>query len=152
MTIILNEPLKDSTTYTFNFTEAVKDLTEGNAAENLVVAFSTGDYLDSLMVLGRVEDLLTRAPVEKCIVAIFEISDTLDIFLGTPKYFTKTDEQGRFKIEYLKNENFRIYAFVDHNRNLTAQSSSEKHGFLIDLVEPQAVYDTTFQKILPIVN
>ena len=87
MSIILTEKLKDSTTYTFNFTEAVKDLTEGNTAENLVIALSTGDYLDSLMVLGKVEDLLTKTPIAKCIVALYEINDTLDIFTGTPKVF-----------------------------------------------------------------
>ena len=45
------EPFKDSTTYTFNFGEAIQDITEGNITFDNVLAFSTGDYIDSLYIL-----------------------------------------------------------------------------------------------------
>ncbi|MCZ6692582.1 MAG: Ig-like domain-containing protein, partial [Bacteroidetes bacterium] len=99
LTIILNEKLKDSTTYTFNFADAVKDITEGNPAENAVIAFSTGNYLDSLIIQGTVIDLLTAQPIENSVVAIYELTDTLDIFSGSPRYFTRTNKSGVFKLE-----------------------------------------------------
>src|SRR6187455_1086808 len=45
--IVLDSKLKDSTTYSLNFRDAVQDVTEKNIPENLKIAFSTGDYIDS---------------------------------------------------------------------------------------------------------
>ena len=37
-----------------NFGNAIVDLTEGNAVKNFVYTFSTGPYLDSLEISGKV--------------------------------------------------------------------------------------------------
>src|SRR5690349_9935646 len=55
--IKFEEDLKDSSTYSINFREAIKDVTEKNPAENLQLAFSTGTYIDSLSIKGNVYDL-----------------------------------------------------------------------------------------------
>lgn len=130
VTIAFKEPLDSSTTYTFNFQESIQDITESNPAEDLVIAFSTGDYIDSLFITGKVNDLLTNKPLEDAIVALYPSGDTLDIFNSKPQYFTKTDEEGLFRLENLKNASYKIYAFLDKNKNLTAQSDSEPYGFL----------------------
>jgi len=146
--IILNEELKDSTTYTFNFADAVKDITEGNPAENAVIAFSTGDYLDSLTFRGIVSNIFTNQPIAGSVVALYEISDTLDIFSGQPRYFTRTNELGEFKLENIKNVPFRIYSFLDGNRNLKSESNREKYGFLANPIDPEIVSDSvTYWKI-----
>ena len=44
----LNKKLRDSTTYTFNFKNGIKDLNEKNPAKNLRLVFSTGNKIDSL--------------------------------------------------------------------------------------------------------
>ena len=44
----LEGELKDSTTYTINFGDAIKDITEGNVTKNFNYVFSTGSYIDSL--------------------------------------------------------------------------------------------------------
>ena len=41
------EPFDSATTYTFNFREGIKDITEGNVPPNLKFVFSTGTFLDS---------------------------------------------------------------------------------------------------------
>ena len=48
------EDFKDSTTYTFNFRESIKDLTEGNSA-NALLSFSTGPFLDTGSIKGNIE-------------------------------------------------------------------------------------------------
>ena len=50
--IEFEEELKENTTYTFNFGNAIKDLHEGNKLQNFEYVFSTGDILDSLSVKG----------------------------------------------------------------------------------------------------
>jgi hypothetical protein len=54
LVISLNSPLKPQTTYTVNFGNSVKDITEGNVMTNYQYVFSTGDYIDSLRVQGGV--------------------------------------------------------------------------------------------------
>jgi len=134
--IELNEELNDSTTYTFNFTDAIKDLTEGNVPPNLSLAFSTGNYIDSLSIAGRVYNLMTGLPIEEATVAIYKIGDTLDIFSGKPEYFSRTDTSGLFQIDNLKKDAYRIYAYLDENNNLINEPSKEKYGFLADTIIP----------------
>ena len=58
------EPFKDTTTYTFNFQDAIQDITEGNVTLDNVLAFSTGDYIDSLYINGKVLDIFSNKPVD----------------------------------------------------------------------------------------
>src|SRR6478609_9733185 len=69
VTIKLEEKLKDSTTYTFSFRDAVVDLNEQNPARNLKLAFSTGTYIDSLSIEGKVNDLLHAKELKDITVA-----------------------------------------------------------------------------------
>ena len=50
----LEGELKESTTYTINFGDAIKDITEGNVTKNFNYVFSTGSYIDSLFFKGKV--------------------------------------------------------------------------------------------------
>ena len=142
--IELNEELLDSTTYTFNFGEAIQDLSEGNKAINAVAAFSTGDYIDSFQVEGTVRQLLTQQPVEEALVTLYEVRDTLDAFTGPPRYFAKTDEDGKYTIRYLKPGLYRAYAYLDVNSNLKIETNKEPYGFIADtlfigVVQPEVI-------------
>jgi hypothetical protein len=128
------EPLDDSTTYTFNFNESIADITEGNIAQNVIFSFSTGNYIDSVTLSGSVFDLMSNEPLEGAVVALFEIDDTLNFLNSEPIYFTKTDKQGFYKFQNLKNTAFRISSFLDENSNLIADVKSESHAFISDSV------------------
>ncbi len=130
--IKLEEDLLDSTTYTFNFGEAIQDLSEGNKATNAVAAFSTGDYIDSFKVQGTIRQLLTQQPVEEAIVTLYDTRDTLDAFTGPPRYFAKTDEEGNYTIRYIKPGLYRVYTYADANSNLKIETNKEPYGFLAD--------------------
>ena len=120
---------KDTTTYSISFREGIQDITESNSPPNLKLAFSTGALIDSLRLSGTVHDILDGTPHEKITVAIYQ-SDTFDIFTDAPNYFTKTDKQGKFKLENIKAGSYRIYAFDDKNKNLKTESRNEMYGFL----------------------
>jgi len=53
------EQLRPNVTYAINFGNAVKDLTEKNAAENLRFVFSTGPQLDSLSMQGTIRNAIS---------------------------------------------------------------------------------------------
>jgi uncharacterized protein (DUF2141 family) len=122
-------PFRENTTYTISFREGIQDATEGNAPEDLRLAFSTGPDLDTLSISGTIRDALKEAIPENITVALYE-ADTFDIFQHTPDYFTKSKKKdGTFRITNLKPGNYRIYAFDDKNKNLKVESQSEAFGF-----------------------
>jgi uncharacterized protein (DUF2141 family) len=130
-TVVLTfkEYTKDSTTYSINFRESVQDLTEKNPAKNLKLAFSTGDYIDSLSIQGLIFNPLRGKESKDATVALFQ-SDTFNIFKHKPVYLTKTNDKGQYIIENLKPGDYYLYAIEDKNKNLVADSKSETYGFI----------------------
>ena len=143
---LLIEPELDwqpNTTYSINFREGVQDLTEGNPAENLRLAFSTGATIDSLSIKGIVKEMFSEKIPTKITVALYQ-ADTFDIFKHAPIYFTKSDKDGYFSIQNLKAGKYYVFAFDDKNKNLKAESKTEKFGFLLqplDLPQPNDSVD-----------
>jgi uncharacterized protein (DUF2141 family) len=127
--ITFDQPLEENTTYSLNFRESIQDITERNPVLNLKLAFSTGDYIDSLSISGNVYDLLKSIELPDATVALYQ-PDTFDIFAHKPIYFSKTDKEGNYEIANLKPGFYYIYAFHDRNKNLLLESKSEAFGFL----------------------
>ena len=111
------EELRDSATYTINFGEAIQDFTEGNPADQLRFVFSTGPYIDSLSVRGKIVDARTYEPVEGAVFMLYE--NTADSVVRTerPFYFARTNDRGLFTIENVKAGTFNGFALLDNNLN-----------------------------------
>jgi hypothetical protein len=99
--IRFEKPLLDSTTYSINFRDGIQDITEKNPARNLKLAFSTGHYIDSLSIAGKVTELLKDKEVKDATVALYQ-TDTFNIFKHKPVYITRANDKGIFSIENLK--------------------------------------------------
>ncbi|MEO9872410.1 Ig-like domain-containing domain [Ekhidna sp.] len=126
----LEGKLEDSTTYNFNFANGVTDITEKNPVVNLSLAFSTGPYIDSMIVNGTVEELLTKEPGKSYVIGLYPNTDTLDYFSQNPMYFTSANDSGDFKLEYIKKGEYKILAFNDDNKNYILDPETESHGFI----------------------
>ena len=108
-----DNPFVENTTYTFNFENVIKDLTEGNAWQDAKIVFSTGPELDSLSIQGSVKDLLTQQSLKNATVALYNAQDTLGPLTDKPMYFGKTDENGEYLLENLAPLSYTIYAIQD---------------------------------------
>lgn len=130
------ESFADSTTYTFNFLNGIKDLSERNPASNLKLVFSTGNTIDSLKIEGKIKDLWTGQLAEKFTVGLYNINslDTLPLLLRKPNYFYKTDTSGTYTFENIKANDYLILAFQDINNNLLFDQEKENFGFLRDTI------------------
>jgi hypothetical protein len=106
-----------NTTYTFNFRNAIQDITEKNKANNILISFSTGAYMDSIQLSGKVIDLKTNIPIEKASVELYDVKDTIGIKDHKPLYFIQTDN---------------IFAITDKNNDLMYQEG-EKIGWIRNL-------------------
>lgn len=149
-------PWRDSTTYNVNFREGVEDITEGNPAKDrqtgeetdLHLAFSTGPIIDTLSISGNVRNGINETIPENITIALYN-TDTFDIFDDTPDYFTKSSKDGKYSITNLKAGKYRLYAFEDRNKNLKAETRSEKFGFVADSIR----LDTMITNLnIPVVN
>ncbi len=165
--IILNFKKKfaDSTTYTLNFGDAIKDNSERNPAKNLKLVFSTGSSLDSGRVYGKVRDIKTNKPILDVLVGLYIPSDTLNPAKEKPYYFSRTDSSGIFSIENVQIKNYKLIALEDKNRNMLFNAKEERIGFINDLVNAtsdsisytinMAISDNTplrIQRTIPKVN
>jgi hypothetical protein len=125
------EVLRPDATYTIQFGEAIRDFTEGNASPIRFI-FSTGDHIDSLEVQGQVVDAFTGKPVEKVWVMLYDnLADSV-VRTERPFYFSKTDKEGNFRIEYVKADTFKVFALEDGNLNYRYDQITERIGFLDD--------------------
>ena len=124
-----NEELRDSTTYTFYFQDAIKDLNEGNPFPNLQFVFSTGNVLDSLSVAGTVLQASNLDAGKNVLVILhFNKADSAPKKL-LPDYLSLADANGNFRINNIRNGNYNIFALIDNNNNKEYDLSDEAFAF-----------------------
>ncbi len=129
-----SDTLRQGVTYTLNFGQAIVDFREGNALRNYSYVFSTGDFIDSLQVNGKVTDSFTKEPVEDMLVMLYDNLEDSSFYKERPFYFSRTDEEGLYDINYLKSDTFRLVALADANLNYRYDGSIEKIAFLDTLI------------------
>jgi hypothetical protein len=135
--IKFKENLAANTTYTIDFGTAIKDLHEGNPFKDYVYSFSTGDYLDTLCIAGKVLNASDKKPVENAYVSLYSADrDNLDSLpmTTTPNYITKTDKEGNFRLTGLADRQYLVFALKDANSNLYFDLPNEEVAFLDTLV------------------
>ncbi len=134
--IEFEKAFSENTTYVFNFGEALTDVTEKNKVKNLRVAFSTGLSIDSLSIHGEVFEAQTLKSVSNCVVGIYKANDTLDIQNSKPLYFTYTDSLGFYKIENIKQGNYKLYALQEGKKaDKKYNAEDEKIAFWADTLK-----------------
>lgn len=131
----------DSTTYTFNFGDGIKDFAERNPAQNLKLVFSTGATIDSGRVYGTITDLRSNRPIFDGLVGLYQLKDTINPEKQKPYYFSRTDSSGRFAIENVQIARYKLIATDDKNRNQLYNTKDERIAFLDSTI--QVGTDTT---------
>jgi hypothetical protein len=124
------DKLKDSTTYTFYFQDAIRDLNEGNIFDNYQFVFSTGPVLDSLSVTGNVYNSFNLEAPEKTIVLLFgELADSA-VVKHLPDYISKVDLYGYFRIDNVRPGTYRLYALKDGDNSKNYNLNDEEFAFM----------------------
>ena len=149
--IKFKETLAANTTYTINFGSSIKDLHEGNQFKDYVYSFSTGNVIDTLSIAGKVLNAEDKKPVDGVYVSLYAADrDNLDSLPMTtiPDYLTKTDKEGKFRLDGLADKKYLVFALKDANANLYFDLPNEEVAFLDTLVP--ASYPWTAPKPQPI--
>ncbi len=129
MTIRIKDSLQPNTTYAFNFGRAVMDNHEGNVLKNFAYVFSTGGYIDSLRLSGRVTMASTGKPDSTLIVLLHDKLDDSAVVKEKPRYIARLDSSGNYKFDYLKPGTYALYALKDESGFHTYSSKAQIFAF-----------------------
>lgn len=136
ITIKIKDTLIANTTYCINFGSAVEDITESNIAKGLHYVFSTGSYIDSLMIQGTIIGAFDLQPQKNIKIMLYDSGQDSLPYLKKPLYYAFSDENGNFRLNYLKNSSFKIFALDEENGNFLYDRPGEKIAFLPALINP----------------
>ncbi|MCU0471739.1 MAG: Ig-like domain-containing protein [Bacteroidales bacterium] len=124
------DDLSDSTTYTFNFQDAIKDLNEGNEIDNYQFVFSTGPVIDSLSVTGNVYKAYDLNPPEETLILLYRKLEDSAVVKHIPGYISRADKKGYFRLDNLKTGTYRLYALKDADNSKNFNLPGEEFAFL----------------------
>ena len=138
----LKDTLKENTTYTIDFSDAISDNNEGNPMGNYTFSFSTGQEIDTLQVAGYVLDAQNLEPIKGILVGLYDdLSDT--IFKHKPMIrISRTDSRGHFVIKGVAAGTYRVYALQDADADFIYNQKSEMVAFSHATFEPSWKPDT----------
>jgi hypothetical protein len=141
----IQDTLKENTTYVFNFGNAIVDIRENNPIENYTYVFSTGDYIDSNQVSGRLINAFQGEYVKNALVMAYKVNDALrdsTPYLKKPDYLALTDDYGNFKLDYMQSGEYKLFALKEDNDNYVFDLLSEEIGFLDQYVNTADTLDS----------
>ncbi len=130
-----NEILKSNTTYSISFGNAIQDIHENNPIENFKYVFSTGNFIDSLIMKGKIENAFDHKTEKGILVMLYNDFNDSVIYKNKPQYFSKTKEDGSFQINNISDGKFKLFVLKDANANYKYDSEKETVGFLDSFVE-----------------
>lgn len=135
LSVEFRDTLVKDATYTVDFSDAIRDLNEGNILDGFAIDFSTGSTRDSLVISGMLFEARNLEPAQGMIVGVYSnLSDTAISTLPFER-IAKTNQYGQFVIRNLAPGTYNLYAVNDMNRDYH-WDRSEDVAFLGTTVSP----------------
>lgn len=156
LTIKIKDTLQPNTTYSFNFGQSITDNNEGNPLNQFKYVFSTGAYIDSLALGGRVKDAFDKEVESFVSIMLYDVDEKFKdsvVYTNPPRYITNTlDSLKTFRLENLKAGKYLLVAMKDYNDNNKFNPKTDKIGFHKEFVTipNDTVYELElFKEVLP---
>ncbi len=149
------DTLKPNTTYSFNFGNSIVDNNEENKFDYFKYVFSTGNYIDSLKLSGKVKDAELIFPEIPTTVMLYEMNETFTdsiVYSEKPTYITVTkDSTGTFELSNLKEGKYLLLALKEKNNDYIFQPQNDKIGFVAQPITlpTDSLYTLTLFKETP---
>jgi len=132
---INREELIDSSTYTFNFGNAIADVNEGNPYTNFSYIFSTGPVIDSFGISGKVVSAFNLQPSKEPFwVMLYDNLEDSVPYKEKPVYVSRSMENGSYNIDHIKAGTYKLFALKEKNQNFLYDKEDEIIGFSDSLI------------------
>lgn len=140
-----DEPLQPNTTYIIQLDGTILDLNEKNDTIHQFV-FSTGPILDTLHITGKITDAFSGKNSDNYTVCLFPVDSNplTDSYL----YASRSDKEGLFSFHYLHDENYRLFAFSDANKD-RKYTIGEAYAYLSDPISTRDTNDFVLRAFKP---
>ncbi|WP_041990930.1 Ig-like domain-containing protein [Capnocytophaga cynodegmi] len=131
--ISILDTLKPNTTYVFNFGSSIQDYNEGNPYSDFKYVFSTGNFVDSLKIKGKIRDAYKPKPDNFVTIMLYEYNENYKdslVYKDKPTYVTNTlDSLETFELNYLRKGKYILVALKDKNSNYRFDQKEDKIAF-----------------------
>ncbi|REE83410.1 Ig-like domain-containing protein [Lutibacter oceani] len=154
ISIKILDTLDANTTYLYNFGNSIVDNNEENKLGNFKYVFSTGTYIDSLIVSGEVTDPTVKETSKNLDVMLYEYDSAFTdsvIFKQKPRYISNTLDSSLFEITNIRSGKYLLIALKDANNNKIYDPEVDKIGFVKDTLKlpTDSVYNISIFKEIP---
>ena len=147
--IELMDSLKENTTYTVDFSDAITDKNENNPMGNYTYSFSTGSQIDTLEVSGYCLNAADLEPIKGILVGLYPVDsveskvDSVGLFHRSPFLrVSRTNGSGRFTIKGVAPGSYYAYALQDADGDFVFSQKSEMVGYSHKEIVPSWKPDT----------
>ncbi|WP_212923042.1 Ig-like domain-containing protein [Capnocytophaga cynodegmi] len=131
--ISILDTLKPNTTYVLNFGSSIQDYNEGNPYSDFKYVFSTGNFVDSLKIKGKIKDAYKPKPDNFVTIMLYEYNENYKdslVYKDKPTYVTNTlDSLETFELNYLRKGKYILVALKDKNSNYRFDQKEDKIAF-----------------------
>ena len=143
--IVINlvDSLKENTTYTIDFSDAIADNNEGNPMGNYTFSFSTGTEIDTFQVSGYCLNAEDLEPIKGILVGLYTDSTFTDSTFHTKpmERVARTNGMGQFTIKGVAPGSYYVYALKDADGDFLYGQKSETIGYTHEAISPAAKPD-----------
>lgn len=124
--------------YSLHFPSVIADYNEGNQIKKLQISYPRGTP-DTLTLNGKIKNTIKNKTL-KGVWAVLFSNEVLNrdsaLFLNTPHYIAKTDDNGQFSFYNLSNGSYWLFALADEDGNLKYNLPEESVGFYPHAIIP----------------
>jgi hypothetical protein len=129
VSIKIRDTLQPNTTYSFAFGNSIQDINENNPLHDFTYVFSTGDFIDSLQLQGKVLLAETGKPDSTLLVLLYKNLDDSAVYKEKPKYVASLDSLGRYHFKYLAAGTYHLFALKDESGQKMYNNPSQLFAF-----------------------
>lgn len=135
ITLEVKDSLQPNTTYTFNLGDAVKDVNERNPIQDFQYVVSTGNYLDSLQITGKLLVAETGKVDSNVAVMLYSNMEDSVVSKEKPLYLAKTKGDGTYRFKNLKPGTYRMFAIKEEDRDFQYTQQEEQIAFRDSVIQ-----------------
>lgn len=134
VTMVIKDTLEENTTYTFNFSDAIRDINERNPIQDFQYVISTGSYLDSLQLRGFIINAETGKPDSNVSVMMYRHTQDSVVSKEKPVYFARSRGNGSFWFKNMAPGDYKLFALKEEDKDLQYNQPNELIAFQDSLV------------------